>query len=174
MALPHLPGRTRQIHLAGQEQGRGITHAERPEVREHVRESLRHGCERDLELRSEDRAGLLPSQALSDLGIERVPKVPDTSRSDIHARRRAVPTKTTQVLPAGVDRTQEIEPRNRPCAAPPLPVGNRDQDRRTMDPFDDPRGDDADHTRVPTLALEHDAEILGGVERLLQLLDGLL
>ena len=43
VALPDLPGRTRQVDPARQEHWRWIANAEGPEVREHVREVLRHG-----------------------------------------------------------------------------------------------------------------------------------
>ena len=70
-------------------------------------------------------------------------------------------------------RGEEIESGNRPRTATPLPVGNGDQDGRAMDPLDDPRGDDPDHTRVPPLPLQHDPEIFGGVERPPQLVERL-
>ena len=138
-----------------------------------MHEVLRHRRKGDLELGPEDGTWLLPSEAPSNLLIERVPKTPDAIRLYVHSRRRAVPAKATQVLPAGLDRGEEIESRNRPRATPPLPVRNGDQDRWAMNPLDDPRGYDTDHTRVPPVPLENDAEILGGVERPLQLVEGL-
>ena len=62
-------------------------------------------------------------------------------------------TKADEVIRAGLEPRKQVEPRNAPPRTTPAAIAvERDHDNRPVMPLDQPRGDDPDDARVPTLA----------------------
>ena len=90
----------------------------------------------------------------------------DASRRDRQAGRGAMAAVAQQVPRAGVQAAEQVEApgSSGPSRCPRSPV-ERDQHRRAVVALGDPRGDDADHARMPALAGEHVRRRLGRARR---------
>src|ERR1700733_12958701 len=94
----------------------------------------------------------LVGQDFDGVALESLAKRLETIAPDGHARRRAVTSVALEVLGAGVQRGQQIEPRNAAGRARAFLSVEPDDDDRTVVALDHPRGDDPHHPGVPPLS----------------------
>ena len=83
---------------------------------------------------------------------ERLREGLDARAVDLQPGRRAMTAVADQVLRASVQRAEQVKRADAAPRAPPPPAVERDQHDRAVVRLDKPRGDDADHPRVPALA----------------------
>ena len=151
-------GRSHQTDGAGDEDRLGISHPEGLQALHDLKEFGIYLCKREFGIEIKPGLEVSQGQARAGISIEMGSQLRHTRGRQREADGVRVSTEASEQSGAGFECVQEMKCSNRPARAVGLFAVARNYQCWASIALDDPRSRDADHSAVPALAINHDAE----------------